>query len=261
LRKELQAKNTESFLSLVESQCDVATDKILVVVAQGLNHGVTGIAASQISRQYNRPVILLILEGDIAMGAARSVGSFNIVDCIASAGECVIKFGGHSQAAGLSVTAARIEEFRNKVKETASKELTEDVLAPVIDIDADLDPNEVNKKLLSELQNFEPFGAGNPNPVFALRQVKVLESSLVGLSGNHIKLKVSGEGARDLTVLGWGFAEKAALIKPDDIIDIAFHLEENVWNDKKTLQLSLVDIRPSEIGGYNGEEKDQKYKV
>jgi len=245
-RKELQAENLEKFIPVLKSQCDLEKDKIFIVTASGIEHGVTGIIASQIMRQYRRPTVLLIVEGGEAMGAARSFEGFDILSAISRLGGMLIKFGGHSQAAGLTIAADRIEEFRAGLKAIAEKEILPETLVPSVDIDAELEADEVTAGLIDELSRLEPFGMGNPLPIFSLKNMKIKELSRMGSNGDHLKLKVSKNGSAALSAVGWrlGFMEEE--IAPQSFVDLAVSLEFNTWQDKSNVQLLIEDIRPSD---------------
>ncbi|MFH1368716.1 MAG: single-stranded-DNA-specific exonuclease RecJ [Elusimicrobiota bacterium] len=244
-RKELQAENMEKFLPLMLEQCDVEKDRIFVVTASGVEHGVTGIIASQLARQYSRPVILLILEDGEAMGAARSIEGFDIVAALDKTRDLLVKYGGHAQAAGLTVKKENIEEFRARITKIAGEEITPERMVPEIKIDCELSASEATMGLVEELGAIEPFGAGNPNPVFALREMRVLERARMG--DNHLKLRIAKNGNHSLTAVGWGMGRLLEDIDNIPLVDLAFQLEINNWKDKKTLQLMIVDVKPSEI--------------
>ena len=246
-RKELQAENLEKFLPVLKSQCDLVNDKIFVVTASGIEHGVTGIIASQIMRQYRRPTVLLIVEGEEAMGAARSFEGFDILGAISRLSDILVKFGGHTQAAGLTVPAAKIDEFRSRLKAIAEAEISPEALVPSLDIDAELDPADVVPGLIDELSRLEPFGMGNPHPVFTLRDMKIRELSRMGAGGDHLKLKISKNGSPALGAVGWGLGSMEDEIMPQAFVDLAFQLELNTWQDRSSVQLVIEDIKPSGV--------------
>ena len=197
-------------------------------------------------RQYRRPTVLLIIEGDEAMGAARSFEGFDILSAISKLSDILIKFGGHSQAAGLTVPAGKIDEFRARLKEIAEKEISPETLIPSIDIDAELDPGEVTLELIDELARLEPFGMGNPHPLFALKNMKIRELARMGTNSDHLKLKVSKNGGPALGAVGWGMGAIEEDILPQSFVDLAVQLEINTWQDRSNIQLLIVDLKPSD---------------
>jgi single-stranded-DNA-specific exonuclease len=245
-RKELQLENAGKFAPLLEEQCDLEKDKIFIVTATGIEHGVTGIIASQIMRQYRRPTVLLIIEGNEAMGAARSVEGFDMVAALGTMSDILIKYGGHSQAAGLTVSVDKLDEFRRRLKEIAEKAISPELLVPIVEIDADLEVGDANLQLLQELSEMEPYGMGNPYPVFSLKKMKVREHGRVGTNGDHLKLRVSKNGSPMLAAIGWGLGSMEEDIACYPSVDLAVQLEMNVWQDKQNLQLLILDIRPND---------------
>ena len=245
-RKELQAENLEKFIPMLKSQCDLEKDKIFVVTVSGIEHGVTGIIASQIMRKYRRPTVLLIVEGGEAMGAARSFEGFDILGAISKLAGMLVKYGGHSQAAGLTIATDRIDEFRAGLKAIADREISPETLVPSVDIDAELEPGEVTMDLIDELARLEPFGMGNPNPVFSLKNMKVRELSRMGSNSDHLKLKVSKNGSSMLGAVGWGLGFMEDDIMPQSFVDLAVQLELNTWQDRPSVQMLIEDVKPSE---------------
>ncbi|MBN1622086.1 MAG: single-stranded-DNA-specific exonuclease RecJ [Endomicrobiales bacterium] len=244
-RKRLQAEYLEKFLILINKQCDVNKDKILIAEAQELEHGVTGIIASQIVRRYNRPVILFIKEGKEATGAARSVEGFDVVNALHPLSDILIKYGGHAYAAGLTISLDKIDEFRKRMRDFADKSIRPETLVPSIEIDAELELGDINNKLLNELLRLEPFGSGNPNPVFSLRNVNILENSRLGNKNNHLKLLLSNGKKNSVSAIGWNLGHISKDLKDIKSVDLAAQLEQNMWNGRQTTQLNILDIKPS----------------
>jgi single-stranded-DNA-specific exonuclease len=244
-RRELQAENLEKFRPLLLQQCDVDQDKLFLVAATGIEHGVTGIIAAQIMRQYKRPTILLIIEGDQAMGAARSIEGFDMVGALEQVSDLLIKYGGHNQAAGLTVETKNLDELRRRLKLVADERITHELLAPAVHIDSDLAFSDLTRELLAELDALEPYGMGNPLPVFSVRGVKVMEHGRVGADGSHLKLRVGKNGAPSLQAMGWGMGDREDDISQSPVVDLAVQLEINTWQDRQNVQLIILDIKPA----------------
>ncbi len=245
-RRELQAENMEKFVPLLCEQCDVDKDKIFIVTAAGLEHGVTGIIASQLMRQYRRPTILLIIDGNEAMGAARSVEGFDMVGALDSVKDILVKYGGHSQAAGLTITVDKLDEFRRRVTALADEKISPELLAPSIESDAEVPYNSITMGLHRELSSMEPFGMGNPPPVFIVRGVKIREHSRVGANGAHLRLKVSRNGGSVLPAIAWGMGDMDDVIDNYPAADLAAQIDVNTWQDRHQLQLLVQDIKPGD---------------
>ena len=246
-RKKLQSVNIEKFTGLLKQQCDVERDKFFFVVAEGVEHGVTGIVASQIVREYNRPVILLILDGDEAMGAGRTVGGYNVHSMLERCKDILIKFGGHAQAVGLSVRVDKIEELRGRIRKIAEEEIMPELLEPQIEVDAEVELSDINNKLLDEIVELEPFGVGNPYPVFLVKNAKIEEPHRVGRSADgrpsdHLKMKVWHNGDR-LDAVGWGMGDLCdTTLRTARHADMVVKPQVNRWKNKDYLQLLVVDL-------------------
>jgi single-stranded-DNA-specific exonuclease len=242
-RKELQAENMEVFTSLVSQQCDIDRDKILIITATGIEHGVTGIVASHLMRKFNRPVLLLILEKEEAVGAARSMEGFDMVSAFDSLKDILVKYGGHSQAAGVTVSKTNIEEFTRRLREIAEREINYEMLSPTIEIDAELNLADIGMELLDDLAKLEPFGTGNPHPIFSLSNVRVKSYESLGSKNEHLKLKINKNDRAVIEVLGWGLGPSLPELKKSAALDLAVQLEYNNWKSKKSLQLVICDVK------------------
>ncbi len=245
-RKELQAENLDKFMPLLEAQCDMEHDKAFLVTATGVEHGVTGIIASRIARTYHRPTILLIVEGNEAMGAARSIEGYDLMSMFGQVSDLFTKYGGHSQAAGLTIAVDKLDELRRRIREIAAREIPDTLLVQRIDIDSEIESSEICAALLHELEGLEPCGTGNPYPIFSLRGMKVLDRTLVGARGDHLKLKLAKDGGAGLSAIGWSMGHLNDSLSTCPYLDLAVQLEFNEWQDRKQIQLLIVDIRPSQ---------------
>jgi len=242
-RRALQAENMEKFRTLLEAQCDIDNDGIFIVAAEGVAHGVTGIVASQFARQYHRPTVLLIIENGQAMGAARSVPGFDIMQCFNRCGDLMVKYGGHAQAAGLTVEANKLDEFRCKLKGAVAAALGGEPIVPTLEIDAQLDGAQVTLKLVNELSLMEPFGMGNPYPVFGLRNMRLMGASRMGAKNDHLKLRLACNGGSVLEAVGWGMGNLYDYARDMQAVDLAVQLELNMWQDRKSVQMVMMDFR------------------
>ena len=247
-RKELQSLNIEKFTESLKQQCDIERDKLFFVVAEGIEHGVTGIVASQIVREYNRPVILLILDGDEAMGAGRTVGGYSIHLMLERCKDILIKFGGHAQAVGLSVHVSKIEELRGRIRKIAEEEIMPELIEPRVEVDAEVELSDINNKLLNEILELEPFGVENPYPVFLVKNVKIEEPGRVGRSSDgrpssHLKMKVWQDG-NCVDAVGWGLGDLCGtLLRTARFADMVVKPQVNRWKDKEQMQLLVVDLK------------------
>lgn len=214
-----------------------------VIAGDGWHRGVIGLAASKIAERLNRPCVVISLDGDVGHGSARSIEAYHLFDGITSCRDLLEKFGGHSHAAGLSIKRDRIEEFRRRLNEHAASCLTEDDLIPAIEIDAEIGPEELGFKLSQDLRALEPFGAGNPRPVFMTRGFRVMGEPQI-VKEQHLKMRVCGEDNRPFEAMWWrGVEEIEATPQPNQRIDLAYEFEANRWQGDIRLQLNVRDMR------------------
>ena len=238
-RKQLQNENIKQFEKKLKEQCDVEKDKIFIVVVNNLPHGVTGIVASQIVKLYSRPTILFISDGQFAVGACRSIEGFDIVSALDKTKDLLVKFGGHSQAAGLTIETSKIDELRKRLKEIAENSISNEMVIKKINIDCELKISDINRKTLDNLMLLEPFGCANLNPIFLIRNVELKEVVVIGQTEEHLKLKISQNGGNPVNAVFWNGAEFRHSMQYKDKFDILFNLELN----RDLIQISIIDIK------------------
>lgn len=202
--------------------------------------GVIGIVASRMVELFHRPAILFAFEGGTGRGSGRSIARFHLLDAIKSCAEHLIRFGGHSHAAGLSISQEELEAFALKFEEAAATALDADALIPTIAYDLELLPGEIGPELVSDLERMKPFGMGNPEPLFLLRGAEV--EDVRTLRGGHLKLKISCCG-KTFDGIGFGLADKGL---PGGRVDLLFSPGMNLWNGRSSLQLTVKDLRREE---------------
>lgn len=243
-RQEIEREILKDVLSTVRNEPGMAGRRSIVVASEKWHPGVIGIVASRVVEAYHRPVILISLQDGVGKGSGRSIPGLHLHDALLACGEHLQKFGGHRQAAGLTVSEDTLEAFVKSFDEVVAGRLTEEDLTPVLHIDALLTPEQVTRELLELTAAMRPFGMGNPEPVFMLQGVEVQQARV--LKESHLKAKLSAGGIV-FDAIGFGMASGAVA---GDIVDIAFAVELNVWNGRESLQLRLKDIRISggEVG-------------
>ncbi|MDQ1614026.1 MAG: single-stranded-DNA-specific exonuclease [Pyrinomonadaceae bacterium] len=218
---------------------------VAVIAGDGWHRGVIGLAASRIAEKLARPCVVISLEGDLGHGSARSVENYHLLDGLTSCADLLETFGGHAQAAGLTIRRENITELRRRLHEHASRFLVDaEEREHVVKVDAELDAAALTPALAEELEQLEPFGAQWPRPVFLSREVRVLKEARV-LKERHLKFEVAaGEDARPVEVLWWGGAEEAtATPRAGDRIELAYAVETNYWRGEKRLQLIVEEMR------------------
>ena len=227
---------------VVETDLDVGSRTVIVVAGEGWHRGVIGIVASKLVDAFHRPAIVLSKDGDIAHGSCRSIPSFNMLAALESCAELMTKFGGHKQAAGLTIESSRIRELRARVNEYADGCLQPDDLRPRLWIDGSLTLKSISAQVASELSALAPFGAGNPSPVFKASGVEIVDGPRV-LKERHLKMSFRQEG-RVMRGIAWRAADRESFVAAHrGAIDVAFSLEQDTWNGERYLQLSVADFR------------------
>jgi single-stranded-DNA-specific exonuclease len=214
-----------------------------VIAGDGWHRGVIGLAASKIAERLNRPCVVISLEGDIGHGSARSIEAYHLFDGLTTCRDLLEKFGGHSHAAGLSIRRDRVDEFRRRLNDHAASCLTEDDLTPCVAIDAEVAAKDLGFKLSQDLRTLEPFGAGNPRPVFVTRGFRIMSEPQI-IKEQHLKLRVSGEDNRPMEAIWWrGIEEVDAMPQANQQVDLAYEFEANRWQGDVRLQLNVRDMR------------------
>jgi single-stranded-DNA-specific exonuclease len=241
-RRELEAAVLDDATKQLETAPDTASRMSLVLWSDSWHPGVIGIVASRIAKQYNRPTVLLSVVDGMSKGSGRSIHGFDLHAALAECRDCLTSFGGHRHAAGVSLPEGRLEEFRDCVETAVSKGLTPEELVPVVEIDAEVALEECSFDLVNLMKQMRPFGAGNPEPVFGTRGLKLMSAKVVG--NGHLKMTVS-QGGTELDAIGFGMAGSLDELRASGgMIAAAYVLEENTWHGRTELQLRLKDVHP-----------------
>lgn len=246
-RKEAQREIFNRAVEEFETGADRdAHTHAAVIAGDGWHRGVIGLAASKIAERINRPCVVISLEGDEGHGSARSIEAYHLFNGLTACRDLLDKFGGHSHAAGLSIRRERIPEFRRRLNQHAASCLTDQELIPSLNIDAEVPARAITFQLSQDLSALEPFGAGNPRPVFVTRDFRVLSEPQV-IKEQHLKLRVAGEDNRPFEALWWrGVEETRRTPAVKERIEMAYELEANIWNGDVRLQLNVRDLRAAE---------------
>ena len=246
-RQTVQQEIVRRALAELESSDVAAAAHVAVIAGDNWHRGVIGIAAAKIAERINRPCIVISLEGDDGHGSARSIEAYHLLNGLTECADLFDKFGGHSHAAGLSITRARIPELRRRLNEHAASSLTEADLVPAVNIDMGLPAAAATLGLAEELRQLEPFGAANPRPVFATRGLRVLSEPRV-MKEKHLKFRVAGADSRPLEAVWWNGVEELAgrTLGPGTRIELAYTVEPNTWQGETRLQLVVKDVKMSD---------------
>jgi single-stranded-DNA-specific exonuclease len=244
-RQQEEAEIVAEAKKIVETDLEVGSRTVLVVAGEGWHRGVIGIVASKLVDAFHRPAIVISTDGEMAHGSCRSIPSFNMLAALESCAEVMSKFGGHKQAAGLTLDTGRIRELRARVNDFADERLGPDDLRPRLWIDGSLTFRSINEQVVSELSTLAPFGAGNPCPIFRTSRVEIVDGPR-RLKDRHLKMAFKQDG-RILRGIAWRASERETFVAEHRAaIDLAFSLENDTYNGERYLQLSVADFRAPE---------------
>ncbi len=235
IARDLFALNQErqtaerSIVNEILARCDETpvtdADAALVLWGEGWHRGVVGIVASRVVEKFNRPVIVLGVEDGIAQGSGRSIGAFHLLEALESMRELFTKFGGHAHAAGLTLPAAALPEFRERFRLHAAVRLTLEDMRPQVRVDAVVDLSQVDDALWAALEQIAPFGMDNPKPLFAARGVELAGPPQVWKE-KHMRLAAK-QGRRSVMIKGWNMALLCADLQDAKTMDVAFEIERD----------------------------------
>jgi single-stranded-DNA-specific exonuclease len=243
-RKVADTSITEEALELIAADLQSLEKKSSVVYREHWHKGVVGIVASRLIETYFRPTVVLTRSGDIATGSARSVPGFNLYEAIFECREYLLAYGGHFAAAGLSLLPENVDRFREKFEEVVSAKIEDHLLIPEIIIDTEISFNEIKDGFFNIVCQMEPFGPDNMRPVFIARNVVDTGYSKI-VKELHIRFVLKQDNV-SITGIGFNMANKFPLIQTNKPLDIVFTIDQNEWNNQKTLQLKVIDFRLSE---------------
>jgi len=244
-RQQEEADIVTRAKTVVESDPDVGSRTVIVVAGEGWHRGVIGIVASKLVDAFHRPAVVISIDGDVAHGSCRSIPSFNMLAALESCGEVMLKFGGHQQAAGLTVESSRIRELRGRINDHADSRLGPDDLRPRLWIDGPLTFRSIDDQVMAELATLAPFGAGNPRPVFRSSRVEIVDGPR-RLKDRHLKMSFRQDG-RVLRGVAWRASERESFVTAHRAgIDLAFSVEQDLWNGERHVQLTVADFRAPE---------------
>lgn len=241
-RQEIERSITEEAERIVEERYSNLPG--IVLYGDTWHSGVVGIVAGRVSRKYNRPCVVLGNEGEIAKGSGRSVEGVNLVEVLSTCSDVLSAWGGHPMAVGVSVHTQLIDEFRKRFAEAVAAHVGGRELEAFLSLSAWLTPDQIREQLMEELEELHPFGQGNPEPVFGIRGV-VLRQRPEVFKGQHFRFSLEDSRGRRLFGVAWKMAGR---IPPVGVpVDLAVELVWNHFNDRKLLQLELIDWRPTTL--------------
>ena len=243
-RKNLDAETTKHAIDIIKKSDFLLNNKSTVVYNPNWHKGVIGIVASRLTEEFYRPTIVLTQSNGFITGSARSVKDFDIYDAIEACSDLLEHFGGHKYAAGLSLKPENLNIFIDRFEDVVSTSITEKMQIPEIEIDDKIQLNDINSKFFNVLKQFAPFGPGNMSPIFQTDNVKDAGYSKI-VGNNHIKLSIINTEIASYPISGIAFqqADYFPYIQKGFPFSICYHIEENEWNGKTSLQLNVKDIK------------------
>jgi single-stranded-DNA-specific exonuclease len=243
-RKALERDITRSALEQLE-RCQSDSKRTIVLADNTWHPGVIGIVASKLQHQFQKPVTMIAIdENGIGRGSARSNNDFSLIEAFQNCSRLFTKFGGHRNAAGMTIEEANIPDFQEALEEEARKQSTPEHPTKSVTINAVLAFSTINAELLSDIDQLEPLGHANPSPVFATFGVKPAQGSLRTLKGGHLQCSFEHDN-QTFRAIGFNMAEKIDLNNLPRKVDIAYVPKFNHWQGNTTIQLQLIDIKDS----------------
>jgi len=218
---------------------------VAVIAGEGWHRGVIGIAASKIAERINRPCVVFSIDGELAHGSGRSIAAYHLLDGLTACADLFEKFGGHSHAAGITIKPDRIDILRKRLNEHAASCLSDEDLEHSVAIDMELTADQITFQMARELQSLEPYGAGNPPPVFMTKNLRCLSEPTV-IKDRHLKMRLAGSNNRPTEAIWWNCIEPGEPTpQVQGSIEVAYTIETTVWKDEFKLQLNVQDLRKS----------------
>ena len=255
MRRKMTEEGFDEAVRIIEEE-NLSSQKVLVVYLPDSHESIIGIVAGRIKEKYYKPVIVLTDGEAVVKGSGRSIEAYNMFEELSRVKDLFIKFGGHAMAAGLSISKENVEELRKRLNENTS--LTEDDLTERITIDVPMPIYYVNEKLINQFELLEPFGNGNKKPIFAEKDVEVLEARLVGANKNVLRLKIMDERSGIMDGIKFNetgdfeamirekygeeeakklFASRSKKVK----INIVYYPTINEFNGRRSIQINIED--------------------
>ncbi|HEX8974502.1 MAG TPA: single-stranded-DNA-specific exonuclease RecJ [Patescibacteria group bacterium] len=253
LALELEASNiqrqkiTEQIVSEVRvlANNSFKDKKFIFATSEHFSIGIVGLVAGKIAQEFNKPTAIIQKGETESKGSFRSIPKINIIETIGQCSDLLLKYGGHSQAAGISVENAKTEAFYEKMNALIEQQLDGVELVEEINIDAELLPADVDFALTDSLEKLKPFGEGNGEPIFLMRNLIVRERKIIGSTNKHVKmfLSVKDGNPKIFEAISFNGAERFASILENDCIDIVCTVAKDEWNGSKKIQLTLLDAK------------------
>jgi len=246
-RQEEERRTLEQAEAMINESVDLERDWVIVLAREGWHLGVVGIVASRLVDRYRRPAVLIALEQGAGRGSGRSIPEFHLWDALDAAREHLHQFGGHAMAAGLTISESQVAGLRQALNEYARQHLRPEALEPTIVFDAWARPSELTTEVVSDLNTLAPFGAGNPTPVLASRNLTLQGIDPLGANADHVRLRLA-ESARGCSAEAVWFdcADFVNQLAVGQTVDVCFVPEIDEWRGGCSVRLRVRDLT---VGG------------
>ncbi|MBR5381368.1 MAG: single-stranded-DNA-specific exonuclease RecJ [Oscillospiraceae bacterium] len=241
-RQQVEGEILEQAKKQLES-ADTEAARVLVVAGEGWHPGVIGIVASRLVELYYRPTVVISIRDGMGKGSCRSIAGFPLFDALTAAKDIVEQFGGHAMAAGLTVLPERIGALREALTAFAETHLTPEDYVPRLVADAELRPEDVTMELVETISRLEPYGMGNPKPVFICRDLQGCDAHPIGREGKHLHFRTAASWSAPRAV-GWSMSGEVSMVNAGPV-DIAYMPEIDDWNGERYVQCKLSELRPA----------------
>ena len=243
-RKACEKTISDEITAMIEADPEYLTRRTLTLYKEGWNSGTVGVVCSRIVDRYEKPCLLLSIDGDEARGSGRSLPGFSLIDAVTNSAHLLSRYGGHVQAAGFTLPADKVGAFADEVEAFAAAHYP---VMPTgcLKADHEVSVSDLTLQNVAELEQLEPFGTGNETPLFVLRGAN-LARIMPTADGRHLRLVLMKDG-REFTAVYFGMELARFSFRTGDKIDIAFHIDINLWNDKKTVNIKIKDLQLSDV--------------
>lgn len=241
---KLRQDTTRKMMAEAEKMFEESDDKVIVLWKENWSPSLVGLVAGRYADLYSRPVVVIGQHDGQWIGSGRSIPTYNITDAVKAAGEGILtRSGGHMQACGFALEdASKLDEFKRRLVENA-KSIPDEDLTPLLNIDAEIPLLSVTPKTAEAVEGMEPFGMGNPKPIFATKNARVISCDTMGASGSHLRLALLDENGRKVKAVGFKMGSRLLEILNKQNIDVAYNIAINEWQGIRNAECHLVDFR------------------
>jgi single-stranded-DNA-specific exonuclease len=242
-RQSVLDKSLRNALEKIKKD-DLAKDKIIIVSSKDWAEGILGLIAGKVTEFFTKPSIVLREEAQFFKGSARSIDGFHITNALREYEDILERVGGHKKAAGVKVKKSLMKDLYDKLTSFANQKISEKDILPKVIIDVELSLKNITEKFWQNILKLEPYGYGNPKPLFATYNLKIVNISQMGNKGKHLSMNLS-DGKKFIRAVGFEMGDLYHKFRTGDQINIAYSLDLNEWNGERNLEARLVDVKIS----------------